>query len=170
MAQPPQKPGTTQFLPVRKDQRFPPRYTPKNQPKVKGRGISALQFVRKVAKTQLANSQYVALRRVQRHKTKPLIKFQTITRMPNEQPRIHVQRIYAADPNYVGPLSKCPAIKVACTCGNNLFQWEVANAYRGGSDIIYSNGDFPIEKNPGLRPGCCKHVLKCLLFILQNNL
>ncbi len=170
MAQPPQKPGTTQFLPVRKDQRFPPRYTPRNQPKVKGRGISALTLVKKVAKTQLLNSQYVSLRRVQIHKTKPLIKFETLTRMPGEKPRVHVQRIYAADPNWKGPLSQCPAIKIACTCGNYLFEWEVANAYRGASDIIYSNGNFPIETNPSLRPGVCKHVLKCLLFILQNNL
>ena len=34
--------------PVRKDQRFPPRYPGAQRPKGKGRGITAIQFVKKV--------------------------------------------------------------------------------------------------------------------------
>ena len=159
-----------QFLPVRKDQRFPPRYKSQQKPVLKGNGINALQFIKKVAKTQLMNSRYVKLVSVQRNKNKPLIKFTTITQEPNQKPRKHVQRIYAADQNYKGPLYLCPRLKVTCDCGNNLFQWEVANAYRGASDIIYSNGDYPIDTNPSLRPGCCKHLLKCLMFMVLNRL
>lgn len=170
MAQPATKPNGYQFLPVRKDQRFPPRYDSQRVKNPKGRGINAVQFIRKVAKTQLINSNYVKLQSVQRHKTKPLIKFTTVTKEPGQQARVHVQRIYAADPNYKGPLFQCPALKLACDCGNNLFQWEVANAYRGASDIIYSNGDMPIETNPGMRPGCCKHLLKCLMFMVYAKI
>lgn len=170
MTQPPTKQNNgVNFLPVRKDQRFPPRYNSQRKP-VKGRGLNAMQLIRKVAKTQLANSQYVQIKSVQRNKNKPLLKFTTITREPNQKPRVHVQRIYATDPNYTGPLYLCPSIRVACDCGNNLFQWEIANAYHGVSDVIYSNGDFPIVTNPSLRPGCCKHILKCLLFMVYSKL
>jgi len=158
-----------QFLPIRRDQRFPPRYGNQRKPQ-KGKGLTAVQLIKKVAKTQLANSSYVQIKSVQKHKTKPLIKFTTITREPGQQPRMHTQRIYASDPNYVGPLYLCPSIRIACDCGNNLFQWEVANVYRGVSDVIYSNGDFPIVTNPGLRPGCCKHILKCLLFMVYAKI
>lgn len=170
MANPPiTKPNGYQFVPERKDQRFPPRYQSQRKPVI-GRGVTAIQLIKKVAKTQLLNSQYVSIKNIYRSKSKPLIKMQTLTKIPGERPRVHVQRIYAADINYKGPLSECPAIKIACDCGNNLFQYEVANSYRGCSDIVYSNGDFPIETNPGLRPGCCKHVLKDLLFIVANHL
>lgn len=158
------------FLPQRLDQRFPPRYPAAQRPKGKGRGITAIQFVRKVAKTQLANSKYVAVRSAQLHKTKPLIKTTTITREPGQKPRIHTQRIYATDPNYVGKLSECPSLRVACNCGNHLFQWEVALSYRNAADIIYSDGSYPIEKNPSLRPGCCKHIFKVLMFLILKNL
>lgn len=167
MVQPATKPNGYQHLPMRKDQRFPPRY---DSQKSTGRGTNATKLIKKVAKTQLLTSNYVKLRSVQRHKTKPLVKFTTVTQEPGQKPRIHVQRIYAADENYKGPLYLCPKIKVACDCSNYLFQWETANSTRGVSDIIYSNGDMPIVTNPGLKPGVCKHILKCLMFIVYAKI
>ena len=152
--------------PVRKDQRFPPRYPASQRKPQIGPGLSPIQLIRKTAKTQINNSKYVTIRTVQRHKTKPLVKFTTITKEPGQQARIHTQRIYATDPNYQGPLYLCPNIRVSCTCGDHLFRAEVALSYRGSADIIFSNGDFPIETNPTLKPQVCKHVLKCLLFMV----
>lgn len=157
------------FLPQRKDQRFPPRYESQRKP-IKGKGLSAIFLIRKAAKTQIVNSKYVQIKSIQRNKNKPLLKFTTITRVPGEDPRVHTQRVYAADPNYQGPLYECPAIKVACSCGNHLFQHEVALATRGGADIIYSNGDFPIITNPSLKPTICKHILKCLMLIVHAKI
>lgn len=156
--------------PVRKDQRFPPRNPRAQRKPSTGRGLSAVQLIKKVAKTQLNNSKYVQIKSVKKSKTKPLVKFTTITKEPGEQPRTHIQRIYATDPNYQGPLYLCPSIRVTCSCGNFLFQWEVSNAYRGISDIVYSNGDFPIVTNPNLKPGVCKHLLKCLMFLIYAKL
>lgn len=169
MADPRRKSNGYQFLPERLDQRFPPRYKSQTLPS-RGRGINAIQFIKKVAKTQLKNSKYVAIKSVQIHKTKPLIKFTTVTREPGQDPRIHVQRIYAADSNYKGRLCECPALKIACDCGNALFMWEVSDALKGAADIIYSNGAFPIITNPSLRPGCCKHIFKDLMFMVINKL
>lgn len=157
------------FLPVRKDQRFPPRYNNQTKPVI-GHGVNMIKLIKKVAKTQIINSQYVSIKRVDINKEKPLIKIWTVTRDPKQTPREHIQRIYAADQSYKGPLYLCPAVKVTCDCGNNLFQWEISNAYHGISDVIYSNGDFPIQTNPGLQPGVCKHILKALLFIVANKL
>ena len=156
--------------PVRKDQRFPPRYPGAQRPKGKGRGITAIQFVKKVAKTQLTNSRYVSIRSAQLHKTKPLIKTTTLTREPGQKPRIHTQRIYASDPNYVGKLSECPSLRVTCTCANLVTQWEVSLALHNAADIIYSDGSYPIIKNPNLRPGCCKHIFKVLMFMILKGL
>lgn len=168
MAGIPTKDGS-QAIPMRKDQRWPPRYGNQSKP-VRGRGINAIQFIKKVWKTQLVNSQYVSIKSVQRHKTKPLIKFTTLTREPGQEPRIHVLRIYSADPNYKGRLSECPALKLSCNCLNFGYVFETSLALRGAADIIYSNGDFPIQTNPTIRPGCCKHTFKALMFMVINKL
>lgn len=167
MVQPIDKSGN--FPTTRKDQRFPPRYNNQRKPTL-GPGLNSIQLIKKIAKTQLKNSRYVKIKSVQINKNKPLIKFTTVTYEPGQEPRTHVQRIYAADQTYKGPLYLCPAIKCACSCGNWLFQWETAGAYRGYSDIIYSNGDYPIETNPNLKPGVCKHLFKCLMYMVINKL
>ncbi len=50
--------------------------------------------------------------------------------------------------------------KVSCSCPDFVFAgWEWSNAQVGASDIIYGNGEPPDIKNPGHRPGLCKHLL-----------
>lgn len=152
--------------PVRKDQRFPPRNPAAQRKPSTGPGFSAIELVKKTAKLQIKNSKYVSITSVKRNTKKPLIKFTTVTKEPGQQPRTHVQRIYATDPNYKGPLYLCSSIRVTCSCGDHLFRAEVALSYRNAADIIYSNGNFPIETNPTLKPQVCKHILKCLLFMI----
>lgn len=156
----------------RKDQRFPPRYNKRQSQKpIIGKGVTILTLLKKIGKTQLVNSKYVRIKRVQFNEKKNLYKFTTETFDPEtKQKRLHVQRIYPADPNYKGRLTDCPAIKVACSCGFHLFFTEVSLAYHGAADIIYSNGAYPIARNPQLKLWTCKHVFKDFLFIVQNDL
>jgi hypothetical protein len=160
------------FRTVRKDQRFPPRYHKRaDQQQKLGPGMSAVQILRKVGKVQLQNSKYVRIKRVQYNERSNLYKFTTETYDPEtKQYRIHIQRIYPADREYKGKLSECPAIKVTCSCGNYLFCAEVALSYHNAADIIYSDGSYPIIKNPSLKPQVCKHLLKDLLFLVQKGL
>ena len=159
-------------IPVRKDQRFPPRYHKRaDQKETFGPGLSIIQLLRKVGKTQILNSKYVRIKRVQFNQEKNLFKIETQTYDPEtKQYRTHIQRIYPADRSYKGKLSDCPRIKVACNCGNYLFCAEVALSYHNAADIIYSDGSYPIIKNPSLKPQVCKHLLKDLLFLVQKGL
>lgn len=61
-------------------------------------------------------------------------------------------------------------VKVECTCPDHKFTWEYALSKVGGSDIKYSNGDPPNERNPALVPSACKHVLALLRAIKDKNL
>ena len=46
---------------------------------------------------------------------------------------------------------------VTCSCPDHAFRWEVALAKKGGSKILYSNGEKPVIQNPQEKPGCCRH-------------
>jgi hypothetical protein len=54
---------------------------------------------------------------------------------------------------------------LSCSCDDNLFRWEVANSYKGASEIEYSNGAAPDTTNPNYRPGMCKHLVSLYLKI-----
>ena len=161
-----------EFPTIRKDQRFPPRYYKRaDQQETFGPGLSIIQLLRKVGKTQILNSKYVRIKRVQFNQEKNLFKIETQTYDPEtKQYRTHIQRIYPADRSYKGKLSDCPRIKVACNCGFHLFFSEVSLAYQNAADIIYSDGSYPIVRNPSLKPWVCKHILKDFLFLVQKNL
>lgn len=61
-------------------------------------------------------------------------------------------------------------IKVSCSCPDYTFAgWEYANHVVGASDIIYGNGEPPVEKNPSNRPGLCKHLLCLAKFIKDKH-
>lgn len=51
-------------------------------------------------------------------------------------------------------------VKVACSCADHLYRWEYALAKRNASYFTYSNGQPPVDTNPKLICGCCKHVVK----------
>lgn len=61
-------------------------------------------------------------------------------------------------------------VQVSCDCEDFCFTWEVALWSWGAAKIIYSNGEHPIVKNPGLVPGCCKHVVAVLREIKTHEL
>lgn len=50
-------------------------------------------------------------------------------------------------------------IKVSCSCSDFMFRWEYALEKKGGADLVYGNGDPPVDRNPALKPGVCKHLL-----------
>lgn len=53
----------------------------------------------------------------------------------------------------------------SCSCGDNTFRWEVANAYKGASEVEFSNGDPPVITNPTFKVGLCKHLVALYLKI-----
>ena len=52
-----------------------------------------------------------------------------------------------------------------------VFRYEYAMARRGNAYIFRSNGDAPVQTNPGLRPGIDHHVYRCLQYLIKytNN-
>lgn len=50
-------------------------------------------------------------------------------------------------------------VKLSCSCGDFTFRWEYALWKKGAADLRHSNGEPPIDRNPALRPACCKHCL-----------
>lgn len=59
-------------------------------------------------------------------------------------------------------------VKVSCSCSDFMFRWEYALTAKGGADIVYGNGDPPVDKNPSMKPGCCKHLV-ALIFLAQER-
>lgn len=58
---------------------------------------------------------------------------------------------------------------VSCSCESQYFTYEVALSMVGSSSVKYSNGEFPIEKNPRLRKGACKHTVAALWSALRRK-
>ena len=47
---------------------------------------------------------------------------------------------------------------VSCSCDDFKYTFEYALNKRGAAKIEYSNGEPPVERNPKLVPGVCKHL------------
>lgn len=116
------------------------------------------------------NSRYVKLLRANMLKTRPEIQTMTQTVIPGEKPRFYRQRIYTDDLTYTGRISRCPDIKISCSCPRFKFKWEFSLAMRYAADIIFSNGEYPVITNPSLKIGACKHCIIILNLIIQRNL
>src|ERR1700737_672289 len=56
-------------------------------------------------------------------------------------------------------------VHASCSCADNTFMHEFANAAKDASEIEYSNGEPPDIKNPTHRPGLCKHAYSLYLKI-----
>lgn len=50
----------------------------------------------------------------------------------------------------------------SCDCEFFLYTVEVALAAQYSSSVIYSNGAYPIIRNPQLKGYACKHIFACL--------
>jgi hypothetical protein len=75
------------------------------------------------------------------------------------QVRKHKQYIQYFDLEKDGgkPFSKSK-IKVSCTCDFHKYYLEYALTKEGASWIKFSNGEFPIVRNPKLKKTICKHM------------
>lgn len=51
-------------------------------------------------------------------------------------------------------------VVVECGCDDFWAVWEVALNRHKAARIKFSNGELPTDRNPRLRPGCCKHIFK----------
>lgn len=47
---------------------------------------------------------------------------------------------------------------VSCSCDDFKYTWEYALTKRGSAVAEYSNGEPPVDRNPSLVPGGCKHI------------
>lgn len=98
-------------------------------------------------------------------------RFELITTHPDTPPnRAHHCSIWARNSNYTGPLHLAPAIKISCDCLRWVYHYEYAAWYRGVSDLLYCNGEFPVITNPGLRVNGCKHCIQALNSLIVNKL
>lgn len=50
-------------------------------------------------------------------------------------------------------------VYAACSCEDNTFRWEWANAQKNAAEIEYSNGEPPSTTNPAHRASLCKHMV-----------
>lgn len=60
-------------------------------------------------------------------------------------------------------------VVLSCSCDDFWAVWEVALAARGAARVEYSNGDRPIERNPMMIPGCCKHLYTLGTKLIEKN-
>lgn len=58
-------------------------------------------------------------------------------------------------------------IWVHCSCPYYTFNVEVVNALKKSSDVINSNGDLPVVRNPRMIPHLCKHVAALAKFAVR---
>lgn len=56
-------------------------------------------------------------------------------------------------------------IKISCDCEFHTFWCEYALTTKGASWIKFSNGEFPVVRNPRNRPFACKHM-----YVLLNKI
>jgi hypothetical protein len=61
-------------------------------------------------------------------------------------------------------------VKVACSCEDHLYRWEYALYRKNASYITYSNGEPPVDTNPKLVAGACKHVVKLAMELKRQKL
>lgn len=88
---------------------------------------------------------------------------------PEPPPRVHHQVVWARNPNYVGPLWKCPNVVVHCDCSRHTFKWEYALWHHGSAQIINGNGKPPVKTNPRMVPATCKHILQVFHRLRMEN-
>lgn len=60
-------------------------------------------------------------------------------------------------------------VVLSCSCDDFWAVWEVALEKRGAARVEYSNGERPIERNPQMIPGCCKHLYALGTKLIEKN-
>lgn len=83
-----------------------------------------------------------------------------------ENPDLHYQQVIQLQPHKKIWNSKC---KVSCSCLDFLFMDEVALFKSANTDIMFSNGELPVIKNPSMRKQYCKHLVKLVVTLKQRG-
>ena len=60
--------------------------------------------------------------------------------------------------------------RLSCSCDDFMFRWEYALAMRDGAQILYGNGEPPVDTNPRMKPGCCKHLIALIFLAKQRKI
>jgi hypothetical protein len=60
-------------------------------------------------------------------------------------------------------------VVLSCSCDDFWAVWEVALAAQGAARVEYSNGERPIDRNPQMIPGCCKHLFRLGSRLIDKN-
>ena len=70
---------------------------------------------------------------------------------------------------YVSTIEVMPRgpVIVSCSCDDFKFTWETALEKKGAARREYSNGEVPIDRNPSQIPGCCKHIYRLALNLIE---
>lgn len=89
---------------------------------------------------------------------------------PKRTRRYHETYVIGLDADKDKPVHKHKKVLVQCTCESFVYTYEYANAKRGASYLIYSNGDPPVWMNPRMVPGMCKHLIALSKIILEEKL
>lgn len=59
-------------------------------------------------------------------------------------------------------------VDVGCSCADFRYRWEFSLNQKRAAEILYSNGEYPEIRNPGLKIKTCKHLVKLWETILPE--
>ena len=149
---------------------------PPNTPE-KMKGISIKTILRCTAPDNLVSGREIVIEKVQKTSTVKKLtayKFLVFHDDPFRPQGVAARRIHEVTvignsaPN--AKICEQPTVFCSCDCDDWKFRWEYAVALRGGTRILYSNGEHPVMTNPQLSPGCCKHIVGCFNYIMKKKL
>jgi hypothetical protein len=121
-------------------------------------GLPAAQILRSTTADRIEKSQFIKLTAVKSGTSKKSGNRKLIAQS------VSVDKAAPDRTKYTSTMEFLPGkrLKLSCSCSDFMFRWEFALFTRGAADIIYGNGDPPADKNPNLKPGCCKHLVAVL--------
>lgn len=61
-------------------------------------------------------------------------------------------------------------VRLSCSCDDFMYRWEYALYIRDGAQILYGNGEPPVDTNPRMKPGCCKHLVALIYLARQRKI
>lgn len=143
------------------------------------RGLSLNGFLRAVPPKIRSNAvrDNVTIKTLKMNRDKTIIRSMSLTydktsgRMQIRPHKHEIHIIPLSGEVYNVSFSKAKGLKFFCDCEFWTFDCEYSMATRyGATDIRYSNGEFPIQKNPSLEPVACKHCYVLMSLVKQKGL
>lgn len=132
--------------------------------------VNLYKLLEMIGDVRMETADNVLLTKVTYNKDYNRYTFYTVTALNRYEHMVTIEPEVLNSITKTAKLSSLENIKVSCNCADYKYRFEAANHNIGLSDIIYSNGQLPVETNPGLIPGICKHITKCVIFLLQRDL